>query len=219
MAFYSAKPEIKSVKDLEGKIVGIGAVGSVLHQMTVVLLKKHGVDPGKVQFRSVGSNADIFKAIVAKTVDAGPSDVDVMDQQKRFGVHVLPDGMLWNEIREYTNQASYASDKAIKTDRDGLVRTLAAYGKAYRYLCGPASRDAFVKARAKVTGRDETHQAVTQWEWIQKFQPYSKGLVLTQEQIDFVQDLNVEFKVQKARLPFASVADMSLARDAVKLLG
>lgn len=218
LAFYTGKPEIKSVKDLEGKVLGIGALGSVLHQMTVLLLKKKGVNPDKVQFRSVGSNADIFKAVVARTVDAGLSDVDVMEQQERFNIRALPDGMLWLEIPEYTNQASYTSDAAIRSDRDGLVRTLAAYAKAYRFVCGPDSKDAFIKAREKVMGVAEAHQAETQWTWIRKFQPYAKDLVLSEEQINLVQNLNVEFKVQQQTLPFAKVADMSLATDALKLL-
>jgi ABC-type nitrate/sulfonate/bicarbonate transport system substrate-binding protein len=218
LAMYSGKPEIRSVADLKGKTLGIGTLGSVLHQMTVLLLKKKGVDPASVTFRNVGSNADVFKAVVAKTVDAGLSDVDVFDQQEKYKVHALPDGLLWKEIPEYTNQATYASDKAIAERRDLLVRTLAAYGEAYRYVSGPASKDAFVAARKAATSADDADHAVTQWQWIQTTQPYAKDLVLSDERINFVQDLNREFGIQKTILPVAQVADMSLARDALKLI-
>ena len=136
LCMYSGKPEIASVKDLTGKAIGIGAPGSVLQQMTVLLLKKAGVDPASVQFRNVGSNADIFRAVVAKTVDAGLSDVDVYDQQAKYGVHVLPDGLLWKQIPEYTNQGTYASDAAIAAKRDQIVHVLAAWASAYRYISG-----------------------------------------------------------------------------------
>jgi hypothetical protein len=43
-------------------------------------------------------------------------------------------------------------------------------------------------------------------------------LVLTEENFRYVQELNVELGAQKAVLPFGQVADMSLARDALKLL-
>ena len=43
-------------------------------------------------------------------------------------------------------------------------------------------------------------------------------LALSDERINLVQRLNVEFKNQKGVLPIASVADMSLANDALKLL-
>ena len=83
---------------------------------------------------------------------------------------------------------------------------------------GQVSRDAFVQAREKVTGKKDEKSSLTQWTWIQKNQPYAKDLVLTDEQINFVQRVNMDFKVQKAVLPISQVADMSLARDALKLL-
>jgi ABC-type nitrate/sulfonate/bicarbonate transport system substrate-binding protein len=183
-----------------------------------MLLRKKGVDVGKIQFRNVGSNADIFKAVAAKTVDAGLGDVEVFDQQQKFGVHALPDGLLWKEIPEYTNQATYASEAAIAKDRDLLVRTLAAYDKAYRFVSGPSSKDAYLRARAAVTGSKDVQQATSQWSWIQKTQPYALDLVLSDDRINLVQKLNAEFKVQQKMLPMAQIADMSLARDALKIV-
>src|SRR5215471_11312342 len=43
-AVFSAKPEIKSVHDLVGKTIGVGAVGAQLHQVMIALLRKKGVD-------------------------------------------------------------------------------------------------------------------------------------------------------------------------------
>jgi ABC-type nitrate/sulfonate/bicarbonate transport system substrate-binding protein len=218
MALYSGNPAVKTVQDLKGKVIGIGSLGSVLHQMSVLVLRKKGVSPGDVSFRNVGSSADIFKAVAAKAVDAGLSDVDVFDQQGKYGIHALPDGLLWKEIPEYTNQGTYATDTAIQQNRDMLVRVLAAYAKAYRFVSVPESRDAFVKARAKVATGSDTQQALTQWRWIQANQPYAMNLTLSDERINFIQKLNVEFKNQNNVLPIASVADMSLATDALKLI-
>lgn len=218
LAVYSRRPEIKTLADVQGKVMGIGAPGSVLHQMIVYMMAKQGLNPDTVTFRNVGSNADIFKAVVAGTVDAGPSDVDVFDQQQQFGVHALARGLLWSEIPEYTNQASYASDAAIRNNRTNLAKILAAYAKAYRYVCSPESRDDFIKARQTVTGESNTPHALSQWTWIQKYQPYATGLTLSDDQINLVQKLNVQFKSQTELLSIASVADMSVAKDALKLL-
>jgi ABC-type nitrate/sulfonate/bicarbonate transport system substrate-binding protein len=218
LALYSSNPAVRSILDLKGRVIGIGAVGAVLHQMTVLMLRKHGIDPTAVTFRNVGSNADIFKAVVAKTIDAGPSDVDVFDQQAKFGVHALPDGLLWKEIPEYTNQGSYASDSAIQQDRGTLIRVLAAYAKTYRFVCAPESQDAFVRAREKVVTGGNTEQSLTEWRWIQANQPYALNLTLSEERINLVQKLNVEFGNQKTVLPIASVADMSVANDSLQLL-
>ena len=218
VCFYSGNPNVKSVQDLEGKAIGTGAVGSVLHMMTVLLLRKHGVDEGKVTFRNVGSNADVFKAIAARTVDAGLSDVEVFDQQGKFKVHALPDGMMWKEVPEYTNQGIYATDDAIQKDRDLLVSVLENHARTYRFICSPESKDVFMKAHEKVAGAGDAQQALTQWNWIQANQPFAKDLVLSEDRINFVQNVNVEFKNQSQVLPIASVADMSLANDALRLL-
>lgn len=218
LCMYSADPAVRSVKDLKGKTIGVGAIGSVLHQMTVLLLRKQGFDPETVTFRNIGSNADVFKAVVAKTVDGGLSDVDVFDEQAKFGVHALPDGKLWEKIPEYTNQATYASNDAIQQNRDALVRLLAAYAEAYRFVCSPQSQEAWVNARRKVTSAANDEQAVTQWRWVQTSQPWAKNLVLSDERINFVQRTNIEFKVQKTVMPIQDVADMTLANDALKLL-
>ena len=218
VCLYSANPSVKSVKDLEGKSIGTGAIGSVLHVMTVLLLRKHGVNVDNVTFRNVGSNPDVFKAIVAKTVDAGLGDVEAFDQQEKFGVHALPDGMMWKEVPEYTNQGIYATNEAIQKDRDLLVRVLAAHARTYRFISSPESKDVFVKAHQKVNGSTDTQAALTEWNWIQNYQPFAKNLILSDDRINFVQKVNVEFKNQKQVLPIASLADMSLANDALKLV-
>ncbi len=218
LAMYSGNPGIVKVADLAGRSIGIGAPGSVLQQMTVLLLKKKGVDLQHVQFRDIGSDADILKAVMAGTVDAGLGDVQIFNEQRRFGIHALSDGMLWKELPEYTMQACYASDEAIRTHRRALIRALAVYGKAYRYVSTPGSRAAFLAAWRKATGQSDPTQGLTHWNWIQQYHPYDVDLVLTDGQIDYVQRANVEFGAQKEVLPIGEVADMSLAREALKLL-
>lgn len=218
-AIYSAKPDVQHVKDLEGKTVGSGSPGALLHQFTVALLRKKGVDASKVKFVNVGSSASVFNAVVAGTVDAGPSLIDVYPEQKKYGVHSLQDGDLWKELPEYTYQGSYASDRAIAEKRDALVRVLAAYGKLYRFISAPNSHDAFMRAREAVLKKSDPAEGEFEWQFTQKYQPYATDLTLSEERIDYMQKLNVEFGIQKKILPFNEVADMSLSKEALKLLG
>jgi hypothetical protein len=72
---------------------------------------------------------------------------------------------------------------------------------------------------SRESGRaDHAQQALSQWNWIQANQPFAKDLILSDDRINFVQRVNVEFKNQSQVLPMASIADMSLANDALKLL-
>jgi ABC-type nitrate/sulfonate/bicarbonate transport system substrate-binding protein len=98
----------------------------------IAALRKNGVDYKKVTFVNVGSSADVFRAIAAKRVDAGPSLVDVFGEQAKYGVHAVAE--LWKELPEFTYQGSYASDQAIAQKRDLLVRILAAHARLYRFI-------------------------------------------------------------------------------------
>jgi ABC-type nitrate/sulfonate/bicarbonate transport system substrate-binding protein len=220
-ALLSKNPKIKQVKDLEGHTVGTGSIGALLYQLTAALLLKKGVDINKVTFVNVGSSANVFRAVAAGTVDAGPCLYDVYEQQKHYGVHSLSDGNLWTELPEYTYQGSYASDRAIAQKRDSLVRVLAAYCKCYRYIQNSTSLADYVKARQIALHGDPkvaAAEASSEWRFNQKHKPYATDLLLSQERVDYMQNLNIRFGVQKALLPYAAVADMSLAKDAVKLI-
>jgi ABC-type nitrate/sulfonate/bicarbonate transport system substrate-binding protein len=218
-ALFSSRPDIKTVKDLVGRTVGIGALGSLQHQLITALLKKKGIDVNQVHFVNIGSNPDIFRAVVAGTVDAGPGDSSVYEQQEKYKVHALGDGVMWTELPEYTNQASYATERAISEKRDLLVRTLAAYAKLYRFIQGPDSQAAFREARAIGYGKDQPEEAEAQWKFYQKNKMLAVDLVLSEERVRFMQQLNLDTGVQSTLLPYAQITDMSLARDAVKLLG
>jgi len=217
-AIYSKKPEIQTLKNLEGRTVGTGSPGALLHQFTTSLLRKKGVDLTKVQFVNVGSSADVFRAVVAGVVDAGPALVDVYDDQAKYGVHSLKDGDLWTGLPEYTYQGSYASTRAIAEKREALVRALAVYGKVYRFISSPQSKDAFIRARVAALKNTGESEGLSEWNWIRKYQPYALDLMLSEERVRYMQELNLEAGVQKKILPYDQVADMSLAKEAVKRL-
>jgi ABC-type nitrate/sulfonate/bicarbonate transport system substrate-binding protein len=109
-AIYTKKADIKTCKDLEGRTVGVGALGALLHQIIVAMLKSKGVDPNKVTFVNVGSVVDVYRAVSAGVVDAGPGPADIYDQLGKLGLYALSDGRLWTEIPDYTNQATYTTD-------------------------------------------------------------------------------------------------------------
>ena len=217
---YSKRPEIGRRKDVEGRTFGTESPGALLHHMTVALMRKKGVDDAKVRFVNIGSSTDVFRVVVAGTVDAGIALNDVFGHQDHYGVHTLEDGLVYDELPEYTYQASYSSDRAITGKRDLLVRTLAAYGTLYRFICAPDSKDAFVRARIAVTSSATGGaEGATEWEFIQKHKPYAVDLVLSEERVRYMQQINLELGLQKRLLPYDQVADMTLAQDALKLMG
>ena len=89
----------------------------------------------------------------------------------------------------------------------------------YRFILGPDSKDAFVKASVTALGAESASGAASLWKFMNTNQTLAVNLVLDEGRIKKLQELNVELEVQKAVLPYNKVTDMSLARDALKLLG
>lgn len=217
-AIYSAKPEIRTLKDLEGRRVGSGPKGQLVHQLISAGMLKEGADPTKVEFVNIGNSGTIFKAVVKGEVDAGTGEADVYDSQAKYGVHVLEHGALWEELPEYLNQASYTSLQAIQDRREPLVRTLAAHCRAYRFLHTPQSQGAYAAARAEALGEVDPAETQTQWSFYQRLKPYAVDLVLDERRIRYIQELNVTMGLQKQVLPYEAVVDSSIARAALGLL-
>ena len=218
-AVYARDPAIRQLGDLVGRTVGTGVMGAALHQKMVALLRKKGIDPATVKFVNVGGTVSVFKAVVAGTIDAGPADLDVYADQARYGVHSLTDGNMWTEMPEYTSQASYTTDAAIAGKRAAIVRALAAYAKVFRFVQRPESRAAWVAASARALGTPADAAPDPQWQFFQDAKPFPPQIALTPERVHYIQELNVTMGLQKQVLPYEQVADMSLAAEALRLIG
>src|SRR6476659_7807294 len=59
----------RSIKDLEGRTVGVSALGNADHALTLYLLKQAGANSQKVHFATVGVN--LLEALRQNQIDAG----------------------------------------------------------------------------------------------------------------------------------------------------
>lgn len=219
LALFSAKPNVRNLKDLEGKVVGVGSVGSLDYMLTVTLLRKYSVNIGSVRFVNIGSNLDTFKAVMAGTVDAGMGPASYVNDAASYNVHSIDNGDMSVELSEFTYQAGWTSKSVIASRREILVRVLAAYAKLFRFVEQPSSRDAFLAASRAVFPTSPEREHVDEWSFLQKSRPFALNLLLSPERVQYLQQINVDFHIQKQVMPFDHVADMSLAQDALKLAG
>ena len=177
----------------------IPAMGAPSHLATLLMAKKSNLNFALVPYKGTA-----------------PALIDVAGQ---YGVHAIEHGNMSVELKEYTYQGAWASERKIAGQRDMLVRGLAAYGRLYRFVQQPDSLKAFVKARKVVFPRAPDSEHEVMWNYIQTYRPFAVNIAVSPERLRYMQELNVSFKVQQHVLPFERVADMSLAADAVKLLG
>jgi NitT/TauT family transport system substrate-binding protein len=94
----SAK-KINSVKDLEGKTVGISGLGNADHALTLFLLKKAGADATKVQFAAIGTN--LLEALRQGQLDAGLVQEPALTLVEQAGGKVLVNAMETADAQKY----------------------------------------------------------------------------------------------------------------------
>src|SRR5215471_19348914 len=135
--FY-ARPEIKGVEQLKGKIIGTDRPGTPIAYGTLVALKKMGLTTKDVQLRPLGSSAQIIPALLSGQLLGGVGAPPASFQLERAGFHSLVS--LLDVPYQNVGIERYYSDKtfAIKvfakytkeTDAEVLDKTYEFYRKA-----------------------------------------------------------------------------------------
>jgi len=88
---WSGQPEIKQLKDLLGKRVGVTSRGDTQELSVRLLLRKHGLDANAVAYVPVGFGAQRLAALQAGSVDAVPLGAGDFAQLKQPKGHMLGD--------------------------------------------------------------------------------------------------------------------------------
>ena len=59
-----------TIQALAGKTVAVSGIGAISYHIPRMIMERNGVDPDKLKYVVVGSNADRFRALIAGKVDA-----------------------------------------------------------------------------------------------------------------------------------------------------
>ena len=162
-AFYiMALPEIKSVKDLRGKTVGVTRFGSSTDFTMRYLLRKEGLDPGKdVTLIQTG---DLFAAAAmlrTRAIVAAPFSSPTNLRAEEAGAHVL---MNMGKAGVYfPHDAFMARRSFINANADLVRRFLKAYGEAVHKLFTDKELSRRAIARYARAQDDRTLNAVYQY--------------------------------------------------------
>jgi NitT/TauT family transport system substrate-binding protein len=91
--------QIRTLKDLEGKTVGVSGLGNADHALTLYLLKQASADAGKVSFATMGVN--LMEALRQGQIDAGLVQEPALTLLQKSGARVLVNGMDLTDARRY----------------------------------------------------------------------------------------------------------------------
>ena len=212
-ALFSAEPGIRSIRDLKGQSIGVGAVGTELYDEAVAVLATVGLTASDVTFRNVGSSAASFEAAMAKQVGAGFGQVGDIGTAAEHGGHLVTE--IAQSLPLWIENGAVTSVSALNNKREAVVKALAAYVDFFRFMATDGSKQQYVNAFVAAGGDAVAGEG--EWTFIRDRQAYSVSLDLPPMKMAFIQQQNVKNGAQKRVLSFSEYADTSVAEDAVKL--
>ena len=143
--------KITTIKDLEGRTVGINALGTADHALTLYLLKQAGADARKVQFATMGVN--LLEALRQGQIDVGLVQEPALTLVKRAGGRVLMNAMDLEQAKNHLGGSFEFMGVAVrakeieqrKPEMVELAKALADALKALRGMSGDQLSAAFPK--------------------------------------------------------------------------
>ena len=146
-----AQPEVKTLKDLRGKTLGISSFGATPDVAARMMIKQAGIDPEKeIKVLALGSDAARMTALMQRVVDvvvmSPPADTQLEKQGYKilarayelFNFPYLGLGTNTRKIKEKPQEirrvikAAIRANRFIRDNRDEAVRTFMSWGKVER---------------------------------------------------------------------------------------
>jgi NitT/TauT family transport system substrate-binding protein len=134
VAFYvMAAPEIKTVNDLKGKVVGVTRFGASTDFGMRMLLSKYGLEPSKdVPFIQIGGMPELAAALSKKTVYAAPMSQPMVYLAQQAGMRMIAN--LAKEEIPFMHIGLTTSKKWIREHRPQAKAFVRAYGRAMHFM-------------------------------------------------------------------------------------
>jgi NitT/TauT family transport system substrate-binding protein len=127
-----SKPEVRSIADLKGKIIGTTAIGSSTDTLARYLVKKHGLAPDKeVALFATGTTANILAAMKVGSVDAGILSPPFHAMAKLMGFRVL--AYLGDHVEQSLSGIG-TSERLLREKSETVRKVLRATLKGLRFI-------------------------------------------------------------------------------------
>ena len=134
VAFYvMAAPEVKTVNDLKGKVVGVTRFGASTDFGMRMLLSKYGLEPAKdVPFIQIGGMPELAAALSKKTVFAAPMSQPMVYLAQQAGMRMIAN--LAKEEIPFMHIGLTTSRKWIREHRPQAKAFVRAYARAMHFM-------------------------------------------------------------------------------------
>ncbi|MGQ9368305.1 ABC transporter substrate-binding protein [Azospirillum sp. ST 5-10] len=216
-AFYvNAGSGIKGVTDLPGKKVGISSPGSLPHVVITALMRQAGMSEDQiksVQWVSLKGSSARINGILSGTIDATVSGYDPKAAHDENAEILF---VVSKKLPDYVMTPWDVRSETIADKRDVLKRFVKAELEATRWIFDN-EKDALDVAKKHFSYNDD--QLTEFYEFYKEGGIWNPNGLVTAEQAKYMQELNVEGKLQKAVHPADQVLDTSIVQDVLAEIG
>ena len=210
--FIMTKPDIRSVADLKGKVVGISYPGSTTHLVAESILKHFNLEPGRdVSLLPTGDNQARLVALetgrVAATIATPP--YNVLAPAK--GLKVL----LW--ARDYVaipQNGLIVTDKKIQQSPDQVKRMIKGTIEALQYIRRDKEESIDIAAKWMQLDRPRVKAVLES-----VFPLYSADGTMTDVMLQAALDVEAQRGKIERKVALSEIADRTLLLEAQKELG
>jgi NitT/TauT family transport system substrate-binding protein len=204
-----SKPEIRSLADLKGKVLGVATLTSGESLLSRRLLKDAGVDADKdLVLRVIGNTPERLMALRSGVVDATTLTVPVDIQAEKAGLRRLA---FMGESLESLSGGLSVSERWIQQRPDQIKKMITAVLRAMvQARAQRADSVALIAARWKIE-RDVAEKA---FDLVLK--TWSDSGIVTDQAVQAGIDESLRLAGSKQQVPISRVVDFSFAREALR---
>jgi NitT/TauT family transport system substrate-binding protein len=207
---------ITKCEDVKGKPVGVDSLGGARSIALNVMLRKCNLKAEETQ--QVPLSANVLTAMISGQIPLGVlhiDDVPIIERESKKKVMKIVDINDVAKINHYLGLV--ATKKTIAEKRADLVKIVAAYIEAERFIRDPKNIDAVAKAAAP-TSRSEADAKWAIEQYVKmEFWPREHGL--KKENVDSI--IATQKRVGNIKgepVPYEKVVDLSIYQEALKLV-
>jgi NitT/TauT family transport system substrate-binding protein len=201
-----SRPEIRSVKELKGKVLGIASLTSGESFLSRRLLKEAGVDPEReVTLRSIGNTPDRLVALRTGVVDATTLTVPVDIQAEKLGLRRLA---FMGEILESINGGLGVSERWIQQRPDQIRKMITGVFRGMAH-----TRTHRQESIAVVMSKWKMERDVAEKAFDLMLRTWSDNGQASDQALQVGIEESLKVSSSKQSVPLSRVADFSFARE------
>jgi ABC-type nitrate/sulfonate/bicarbonate transport system substrate-binding protein len=210
-----AKPAVKQISDLKGKIISIGGAKDVTLIYMQAFLAAGGVKASDVDFHYAKATPDRFAALVSGGVDAAilyPPATFRAGAQGFTYLGEIDDHLKGFPFGVYAVNADWAAK-----NRPALLGYVKAYGRAVRWLYDPANKEKAVDLLMKYSKQDRKDTADTYDYFFTKLKAVSQDGLISEQIYKNMTDGLISLEDMKPPVPpMGKFIDASFVQEAWK---